>query len=156
MARSQVKIPKRKKINIKARRVVKRNRANKMQSKTEARWKEHQRYIENRKTEQWIVDAKNSLDWFLEIMGKSEWDRRKKSVVAYFKKQQMSFFPDKGTEREELSEPEKRIAYHQDWIAWYLYLVESLYHRPYVNEVSQACSCLSPPLSGINRFVRNA
>ena len=87
MARSRVKIPKRKKINIKARRVVKRNRANKMQSKTEARWKEHQRYIENRKTEQWIVDAKNSLDWFLEIMGKSEWDRRKKSVVAYFKKQ---------------------------------------------------------------------
>ncbi|RLV57991.1 hypothetical protein D5018_19620 [Parashewanella curva] len=139
MSLSRVKISKRKIKNVKARRDVKRKRAKKMQSNMDARWKEHQKYIESRKTEQWILDAKKSFDWFLEIMGESEWDKRKKSVVAYFKKQQMSFFPEEGKKREELSESEKRIAYHQDWIAWYMYLVESLYHRPYVNEASQSC-----------------
>ncbi len=56
-------------------------------------------------------------------MGEEEWIQRKKAVVSYFKKQQMSFFPEKGKKRKELSDPEKIIAFHQDWTAWYLYLV---------------------------------
>lgn len=143
---------KRKIKNVKARRDVKRKRAKKMRSKMDDRWKEHEKLIKSRKTEQWILDAKASLDWFLDIMGETEWDKRKKSVVAYFKKQQMSFFPEQGKEREELSDSEKRIAFHQDWIAWYLYLVESLYYRPYVNESSQSCR-IYPFFSAFGRHI---
>lgn len=119
------------------------------------RWEEHQKYIETRNQEQWIMDAKTALDWFLEIMGHKEWAERKRSVVSYFKKQQMSFFPDKGKERKTLSDSERRIAFHKDWTAWYLYLVESLYFRPYVSQPSQSCR-VYPFFSSIGRHIEIA
>lgn len=121
-------------------------------NEADTRWEEHLKFLEERKKEPWILDAKRSLEWFLEIMGENEWERRKKQVVAYFKKQQMSFFPDKGKEREELPDSEKRIAFHQDWTAWYLYLVESLYHRPYVSQPSQSCR-IYPFFSAFGRHI---
>lgn len=119
------------------------------------RWKEHQKYIETRNQEQWIVDAKTALDWFLEIMGDEDWAKRKRAVVSFFKKQQMSYFPDQGKARKELSDSERRIAFHKDWTAWYLYLVESLYFRPYVSQPSQSCR-IYPFFSGIGRHIKIA
>lgn len=118
----------------------------------DARWEDHQKLIEERTQEKWILDAKKTLDWFLAVMGQEEWTERKKSIVAYFKKQQMSFFPEKGQDIEVLSEDEKVVAFNKDWTAWYLYLVESLYYRPYVSEPSQSCR-IYPFFSAIGRHI---
>lgn len=123
-----------------------------MQSKVDKRWEEHKKYLESRKSEQWILDAKKSFDWFREIMGESEWGQRKRSVVAYFKKQQMNIFPKKGKKRDKLAVSEKVIAFHEDWIAWYMYLVESLYQRPYVNESAQL-SRIYPFFCAFGRYI---
>ncbi len=38
----------------------------------DARWEEHQKFIQDRTQEKWILDAKKTLDWFLEVMGQEE------------------------------------------------------------------------------------
>ncbi|MCG7654244.1 hypothetical protein MHN00_11820 [Alteromonas sp. Cnat2-8] len=115
-------------------------------------WEEHREFIKSRTQEKWVGDAKNALDWFLEVMGEDEWAKRKKAVVAYFKKQQESIFPENGKPQKYLSENEKAVAFHQDWTAWYLYLVESLFYRPYVSQPSQSCR-IFPFFSAIGRHI---
>lgn len=138
----------------KARCSVKKQRAKKTNNgNNDSKWKEHEQYLESRKKEPWILDAKKALDWFLEIMGEDQWSQRRKNVVSYFKKQQQSSFPEKGTNREKISDSEKTIAFHQDWTAWYLYLVESQYYRPHVSEPSQSCR-IFPFFSAFGRHIK--
>ncbi|MPY24421.1 hypothetical protein FS373_18060 [Shewanella sp. YLB-07] len=47
------------------------------------------------------------------------------------------------------------MAFHQDWTAWYLYLVESQYYRPYVSQPSQSCRIL-PFFSAFGRHIELA
>ena len=45
---------------------------------------DHLNYIENRQNQEYVINAKKTLDWFLEIIGESEWKKRKKNIVSYF------------------------------------------------------------------------
>lgn len=104
----------------------------------DSEWRNFLDFLESRKNEEWIVSAKKSLDWFLDIMGEDNWARRKKEVVKYFKVQQNNMLPTAATYKNNIEDDRARVAYHQDWIAWYMYLVESVYCRPFVDEISQS------------------
>lgn len=36
-----------------------------------------------------------------------------------------------------MEEERARIAFHEDWIGWYLYIIESIFERPVVDEIAQ-------------------
>jgi len=153
MSQIRAKLVKRKIKNVKARRDIKRKRARKMAvGRKDKEWDAFQEFLETRKAEEWIVSSKKALDWFLEHMGKENWTRRKMAVVKYFRDQQKSQIPNGSTSKLDLEDENARMAFHEDWIAWYLYLVESVYCRPYVDEPSQSAR-VYPFFSAIGRHI---
>ncbi|GAA6152159.1 hypothetical protein [Pseudoteredinibacter isoporae] len=156
MSQIRVKLTKRKIKNVKARRDVKRKRARVgFMVERNGEYEEFGRYLDRRKTEEWIVSAKKTLDWFLSHMGEDEWVRRRNSVVKYFRKQQDRAISVDPRFVIKVEDEDSRVAFHEDWIAWYLYLVESVYYRPYVDEPSQSAR-VYPFFSAIGRYVKIA
>ncbi|RXF67736.1 hypothetical protein [Arcticibacter tournemirensis] len=78
----------------------------------------------------WVPPAIAALHWFIAAMGTEEWHRRRQGVVDYFR----SIDTDKAPPQK-LYHP---IAYYDDWMAWYMYLVESIEQRPAVDDPFQS------------------
>ena len=108
--------------------------------------------LEENKTEEWVVSAKRSFAWFLEHMGENNWVRRRKAVIQYFRQQQDIQIPDNSNVVPDIVREDTRVAFYKDWIAWYLYLIESVYLRPFVDEPSQSAR-IYPFFSTIGRHI---
>ncbi|RUO59618.1 hypothetical protein CWI73_12230 [Idiomarina piscisalsi] len=153
MSQISANLVKRKIKNIKVRRDVKRKRARKMfMANEDQEWEVFIRFLEERRKEEWVVSAKKTLDWFLEHMGEDNWVRRKRAVVQYFRQQQSNHIPSSPARALDIEDENARVAFNKDWIAWYLYLVESVYFRPYVDEPSQSAR-IYPFFSAIGRYI---
>lgn len=153
MSQSRAKLVKRKIKNVKSRRDVKRKRAQKFaMNRKDEDWDFFQEFLENRKSEEWVVSSKKALDWFLEHMGAEVWKERKRDLVKYFRKQQEQLLPNSTSFGMDMEDENARVAFHRDWIAWYLYLVESVYCRPFVDELPQS-SRIYPFFAAIGRHI---
>ncbi len=96
------------------------------------------KHLPDKESTEWMISAKKSLDWFLHHLGDKDWDRRKKRLVAYFKSLSERQLSIDSTEQLDIEDERNRYAFHEDWIAWYLYLMESVYCRPFVDDPWQA------------------
>lgn len=79
---------------------------------------------------EWVYSAKKALDWMIESMTVPEWHRRRKGVADYFhslKKEHELTAELDTTLQDRVFSP---IAVYSDWMAWYMYLVESIFERP--------------------------
>lgn len=76
-------------------------------------------------SEEWLLRSKLALEWFIEIIGEREWERRRLGVIEYFRDDS----PSHGDH--------KRIAVYDDWMAWYMYLIECYHYRPNCGDPAQ-------------------
>ena len=103
-------------------------------------------------SEEWIRSAKRALAWFISYMGEEEWSRRKREVVKYFNdlhKNELTGSFASAASRGQLDE-HRPYAIYDDWIAWYMYLVDSLVDRPGCDEPMQS-SRVYPVFAAIGR-----
>lgn len=92
--------------------------------------------LNNRHDAPLVKDIKVAFRWFIEVMGEEVWIERRGKVLAYFR--QMSERLYTGKSDVSFHEKDARLAFYDDWIAWYLYLAESLADRPTVDEPAQS------------------
>ena len=87
----------------------------------------------------WVHDAKVCLKWFIDVMGDEEWVRRRSQVVAYFQQVAEATYGQSSTSSVTV-EPGayQPMAVYDDWIGWYMYLVECLVDRPTCDEPMQS------------------
>jgi len=86
--------------------------------------------------EDWAIDAKKALNFFVSRMGDDRWSKRREKVVSYFRDLEAIQFGFKKPEsKEKVVMP---IAIYDDWIAWYMYLVESIFERPLSGDALQS------------------
>lgn len=86
--------------------------------------------------EDWAIDAKKALNFFVSRMGDDRWSKRRGKVVSYFRDlEAIQFGLKKPESKEKVVMP---IAVYDDWIAWYMYLVESIFERPLSGDALQA------------------
>ncbi|MBY7960070.1 hypothetical protein K6U58_00015 [Vibrio fluvialis] len=92
--------------------------------------------FEKRFDDPFTIDIKKAYHWFIEYMGHDAWVVRKAEVVKYFRELAKSTYdePQKGGELDYNG----KMAFYDDWVAWYLYLAESLADKPTVDEPSQS------------------
>ncbi|SIT08942.1 hypothetical protein SAMN05421786_105104 [Chryseobacterium ureilyticum] len=87
--------------------------------------------------EEWAIDAKKALIFFISRMGDTKWTERRAKVISYFHNVESIQY---GTK--EIKTDEKKailpIAVYEDWIAWYMYLVESIFYRPSCGDTLQS------------------
>jgi hypothetical protein len=100
----------------------------------------------------WVAPAKKACRWFIETIGEEEWVRRRKGVVDYFKSQERVNLTEADVQTSEAHKLYQPIAVHDDWMAWYMYLMESLVERPGVDEPFQA-GRISPFFAAIGRRI---
>jgi hypothetical protein len=86
---------------------------------------------------EWVLNAKKALQWFIDAMGSEEWHTRRAAVVAYFNKLNSSEI-DGQADTLDRTRPFIPYAVYEDWMAWYMYLVESLVDRPACDEPLQS------------------
>jgi len=98
--------------------------------------KEFAEWFDNRLDDEFTKDILKASNWFLEFMGETTWRERKENVIRYFSQMSKNIFEDKKDIG--FSSNQGRMAFYDDWIAWYLYLAESLELRPMVGEPSQS------------------
>lgn len=103
----------------------------------------------------WVKNCEIALDWLLSFIEPKDWDERKKTVVRYFKSQQDFMLADSNAAAIAMEEERARIAFHEDWIGWYLYIIESIFERPVVDEIAQG-SRIYPFFSAIGRHIEIA
>ena len=103
----------------------------------------------------WQQHTKLSLEWFLSYIKTDDWNARKESVVKYFKEQEEHVYKDQRQASKGAEDPKHRVAFHEDWVAWYLYLVECLHQRPLVSELSQSARVF-PFFAAIGRHIEIA
>lgn len=95
-----------------------------------------------------VLSSTKALKWLIEYMGEDEWHERRRNVVQYFKKISDHNY---GRVREKAhGETYDRIAFHDDWLAWYLYLIESQLVRPTSGDATQLARIL-PSFASIGR-----
>lgn len=92
--------------------------------------------FEKRFDDPFTIDIKKAYHWFIEYMGYDAWIVRKAEVVKYFRELAKSTYD----EPQKSGEPDYngKMAFYDDWVAWYLYLAESLADKPTVDEPSQS------------------
>lgn len=95
-----------------------------------------------------VIDVKKAFHWFVDYMGEDSWTKRREKVIKYF--QQLQNHTYENTTRSNNLEYGK-MAFHDDWIAWYMFLAESLADNPTVDEPSQS-SRIWPFLAAIGHF----
>lgn len=111
--------------------------------------KEFYEWFDKRYDDPFTIDIKKALHWFLQYMGENSWLDRRKKVIDYFSKMAKKLYEE--PEKFDVDSDEGRMAFYQDWIAWYLYLAESLADRPAVDEPSQS-SRIWPFFATIGRY----
>lgn len=97
-----------------------------------------------------ISTSTATLKWLVEYMGESEWHERRSNVVAYFKG-----LSDKLYRSIDAGNPERKfdpIAFYDDWLAWYMYLIESQTQRPTSGDATQLSRIL-PTFAAIGRSI---
>ncbi|MFC0320737.1 hypothetical protein [Olivibacter oleidegradans] len=102
--------------------------------------------------EEWIISAKRTLSWFIDILGQSEWERRRKLVVDYFKSLETITLTEVDIQKRNIDTRFKPIAVYDDWMAWYMYLIESVLDRPGVDDPLQSAR-IYPFFSAIGRYI---
>ncbi|WP_414057486.1 hypothetical protein [Pantoea dispersa] len=100
----------------------------------------------------WVQNSRLALDWFLSFIKPVVWDERKRNVARYFRAQQDFLLGDKNAAAIAMEEEKARIAFHEDWMGWYLYLIESIFERPSVEENSQGAR-IYPFFAAIGRHI---
>lgn len=98
--------------------------------------KEFYEWFEKRHDDPFTIDIKKALHWFLEYMGRDNWIDRRKKVIEYFSHMAKKLYEE--PEKYDVESNKGRMAFYEDWVAWYLYLAESLADRPAVDEPSQS------------------
>lgn len=93
--------------------------------------------------EEWMISSKKALEWFVEILGVEEWHVRRKGIVAYFKALNKQDFVEPPLQLNGIEKLFKPIAVYDDWMSWYMYLIESLYERPLCQEPFQSARIYS-------------
>jgi len=106
--------------------------------------------FEKRHEDPFTLEIKSALNWFLDYMGQDDWKTRRQSVIQYFNEMGGQLI-DKP-EKYDVDSDRGRLAFYDDWVAWYLYLAESLANRPAVDEPSQS-SRIWPFFATIGRHV---
>ncbi|HCN84424.1 MAG TPA: hypothetical protein DIT07_12505 [Sphingobacteriaceae bacterium] len=103
-------------------------------------------------TEEWIISSKKTLKWFIQIMGESEWERRRQKVIEYFLSLDEVTLHEADVQAMDFSRNFKPIALYSDWMAWYMYLIESTGDRPAVSDQVQS-SRIYPFFANIGRNI---
>lgn len=116
---------------------------------------EWQILYEERLNLDWVQNSRLALDWFLSFINPEEWDRRKRNVARYFRAQHDFLLGDNNAAAIAIEEEKARIAFHEDWMGWYLYLIESIFERPVVDELSQGAR-IYPFFAAIGRHIELA
>tara|TARA_B100001559_G_C16480806_1_gene613650 strand:- start:52 stop:1563 length:1512 start_codon:yes stop_codon:yes gene_type:complete len=98
--------------------------------------KEFAEWFDKRLDDPFTVDILKAKSWFLEFMGPEDWEKRKQTVLEYFNQMSKDMFEKK--ENFSYSSGRGKMAVYDDWVAWYLYLAESIELRPMVSEPSQS------------------
>lgn len=106
-------------------------------------------------TSPWHHHTKIALDWFLSYLEKDTWETRKKNVVKYFREQEDNTYKNFDQAMKSMEEPKNRVAFHEDWVAWYLFLVECLHERPLVSELAQSARVF-PFFAAVGRHIELA
>ena len=100
-------------------------------------YEEFYELFDNRHDDPLTIDIKKALHWFLEYMGNDDWFERRQNVIEYFS--EIAKKLNKEQHAYDINSDNKtRMAFYEDWVAWYLYLAESLADRPAVDEPSQS------------------
>lgn len=103
----------------------------------------------------WFHHTKITLEWFLSFIKSDDWNARKERLVKYFQEQEEHTYKDQEKASKGAGYPKNRIAFHEDWVAWYLYLVECLHQRPLVSELPQSARVF-PFFAAIGRHIEIA
>ena len=111
--------------------------------------KEFYKRMEKRYDDPLVIDVKKAFKWFVGYMGQKKWEHRRSNVVKYFNHMNKTLY--QRAKNTDLDGDSRRLAFHNDWIAWYLYLAESLADRPTVDEPSQS-SRLWPFFATIGQY----
>ncbi len=88
--------------------------------------------------EEWAIYAKKALKFFVYRMGDKKWVERRAKVVLYFREAEDIQFGFKKIENSAEKKVVIPIAVYDDWIAWYMYLVESIFERPTSGDALQS------------------
>lgn len=80
--------------------------------------------------EQWIIDAGKAFNFLVSHMGQDEWHRRRKDVVDYFQSIKGKGYTTEQILTGDVKKMFNPIAVYNDWIAWYMYMVEAIFVRP--------------------------
>lgn len=101
---------------------------------------------------QWVLDAKKALAWFIEILGEEEWRARRKKIIDHFNLVEESLI-NPATNLNSIKKYSP-LAMYDDWMGWYMYLVESLIDRPTCDEPAQSAR-VYPFFAAIGRRIEN-
>jgi len=102
----------------------------------EDEYAEFYKRFDNRYEAPLVKDIKIAYRWFIEFMGEEKWFERRSKVLVYFREMSQRLYT--GESDVSFHEKDARLAFYDDWIAWYLYLTESLADRPTVDEPAQS------------------
>jgi hypothetical protein len=107
----------------------------------------------NTDMEEWAVAAKQTCKWFIDTIGNDAWALRRRKVVEYFKKIDEQLYTEQELRAKGgFQANQNPIAVYADWMAWYLYLVESLKERPGCDDPMQS-GRIYPAFASIGRNI---
>lgn len=86
----------------------------------------------------WLKPSLDALNWFIQIMGEDEWIERRQAVVNYFKSIDIVNLTKGNIQPNDIHKFYHPIAFYDDWMGWYMYLVESIIQRPTVDDPFQS------------------
>lgn len=89
-------------------------------------------------TVEWVISCKKALNWFIESMGVEEWTKRREGVIKYFNSVKKTIYDEGTVQTTEINKLFYPIAVYDDWISWYMYLIESLVDRPTCDDPTQS------------------
>lgn len=91
-------------------------------------------------TEELVKSSTATLKWLVAKMGVSQWELRREKVVSYFNEvSERTYNPQPNNASEKKFDP---IAFYGDWLAWYMYLIESQELRPTSGDIVQLARIL--------------
>ncbi|ELD7853887.1 hypothetical protein QI624_003342 [Salmonella enterica] len=116
---------------------------------TEDEYAEFWKHFNARHDDPLVKDIKKTYRWFVDVMGEEKWSERRDNVLRYFRSLTERLYSSQSDVS--FHEKDSRMAFYDDWIAWYLYLAESLADRPTVDEPAQS-SRIWPFFATIGEF----